>query len=44
MLIVTGVLSAATARLLELIDGKTAGWTHRRMEVSLRFRASCGCS
>ena len=36
--------AAATARLLELIDGKTAGWTHRRMEVSLKFRASCGCA
>jgi DNA-binding LacI/PurR family transcriptional regulator len=33
----------ATTRLLELIEGRTTGWTHRRMEVTFHFRASCGC-
>ena len=36
--------AVATARLLELIDGRTDGWTHRRLEVTFRFRASCGCA
>jgi DNA-binding LacI/PurR family transcriptional regulator len=35
--------AVATARLLELIDGKTAGWTRQQMEVTFRYRASCGC-
>jgi DNA-binding LacI/PurR family transcriptional regulator len=36
--------AAATTRLLELIDGKPGGWTRRRMEVTFRYRASCGCA
>jgi DNA-binding LacI/PurR family transcriptional regulator len=35
--------AAATTRLLQLIDGHGEGWTHRRMEVAFRYRASCGC-
>ena len=35
--------AAATERLLELVDGTAEGWTHRRMEVIFRYRASCGC-
>ncbi|MFF5289794.1 LacI family DNA-binding transcriptional regulator [Paractinoplanes globisporus] len=35
--------AVATERLLELIDGRAAGWTRRRMDVTFRFRASCGC-
>jgi DNA-binding LacI/PurR family transcriptional regulator len=34
--------AVATARLLELVDGHTAGWTRRDMEVTFRYRASCG--
>jgi DNA-binding LacI/PurR family transcriptional regulator len=36
--------AVATARLLELIDGRTAGWTRQQMDVTFRYRASCGCS
>jgi len=35
--------AAATARLLELIDGRTGGWTRQQREVTFRYRASCGC-
>lgn len=35
--------AVATARLLELIDGRSTGWTRRQMDVTLRYRASCGC-
>lgn len=35
--------AAATTRLLELVEGASGGWTHRRMEVVFRYRASCGC-
>jgi DNA-binding LacI/PurR family transcriptional regulator len=36
--------AVATERLLELIDGRPTGWTHRRLDVTFRFRASCGCA
>jgi len=35
--------AVATARLLELIDGRAGGWNRRDMEVTFRYRASCGC-
>jgi DNA-binding LacI/PurR family transcriptional regulator len=35
--------AVATARLLDLIDGRTGGWSRQQMEVAFRYRASCGC-
>ncbi|MFI5889567.1 LacI family DNA-binding transcriptional regulator [Actinoplanes sp. NPDC051513] len=36
--------AVATGRLLELIDGRTGGWSRRQMDVTFRYRASCGCA
>jgi DNA-binding LacI/PurR family transcriptional regulator len=36
--------AVATERLLELIEGRTSGWTRRQMDVTFRYRASCGCA
>jgi DNA-binding LacI/PurR family transcriptional regulator len=35
--------AVATARLLELVDGRAGGWTRQQMDVTFRYRASCGC-